>query len=346
MLFAAVGLSASTMLATDATLELTKTTPIDKRGLAHRMLEASDTCIAFCEQTGHLNDPQMWLIYENFLLMTQIVGDSSYRVWRRLGDLSTTVFALGLHQEIKTSPEVPLWLAEIRKRCFATVYAVDKLMATFVGRPPRISRRYCSIQVPLDIEIADLALSKEDLNLKLSQLDPDGWNHDGTLRRSAYMRTFLVTSRIREDILGDLARPGSRKYSRTRTVSQCVVAKRPTLTSVRRDIARRNKETWESFPEALRYYPAIWNSNRGREECFFTVLIYLDLIYNDFLLQRTLVRRIRARRDELLRISRLLMTTLLDVIGNRAALRGSTCDIPWMVRRAHAVGVFGDTNLW
>ena len=201
MVFAAVGLSASIMVAADATLELTKTASTDKRSLAHRMLEASDSCIAFLEQTGHLNDPQMWLIYENFLLMSQIVGDSSYRVWRRLGDLSTTVFALGLHQEIKTSPDVPFWLAEIRKRCFATVYAVDKLMATFVGRPPRISRRYCSIQVPLDIEVADLALSDEDLNLKLSQLDADGWYHDGTMRRSAYMRTFLVTSRIREDIL-------------------------------------------------------------------------------------------------------------------------------------------------
>ena len=102
---------------------------------------------------------------------------------------------------------------------------------------------------------------------------------------------------------------------------------------MRRDIARQNQESWESFPEAVRYYPAIWNSNRSREECFFTVLTYLDLIYNDFLLQRTLVRRIRAPSDELLRISRLLMTTLLDVIGNRATLKSATCDIAWMVRK-------------
>jgi hypothetical protein len=113
---------------------------------------------------------------------------------------------------------------------------------------------------------------------------------------------------------------------------QYMVVRGQILIWVRRDIARRNKEAWESFPEAVRYYPAIWNSNRSREECFFTVLIYLDLIYNDFLLQRTLVRRIRARYDELLRISRLLMTTLLDVIGNRASLRSSYCDIPWLVR--------------
>ena len=98
-----------------------------------------------------------------------------------------------------------------------------------------------------------------------------------------------------------------------------------------RDIAQRNRETWESFPSALHYYPAIWSSERSREECFFAVVVYLDIVYNDFLLQRTLVRRIRARSDELLRISRLLMTTLLDVVGNKGSLRSSACDIPWMV---------------
>ncbi len=187
-------------------------------------------------------------------------------------------------------------------------------MATFVGRPPRISRRYCSIQVPLDIDVADLALPEDALNAKISQLDANGWRHDGTMRRSAYMRTFLITSRVREDILEISLGPDS-EYT----------------FELGQEIARRNLESWESFPESVRYYPAIWNSDRRREECFFTVIIYLDLIYNDFLLQRTLVRRIRARSDEMLRISRLLMTTLLDVIGNRASLRSSSCEIPWMV---------------
>jgi chromatin structure-remodeling complex subunit RSC3/30 len=96
---------------------------------------------------------------------------------------------------------LPFWLTEIRKRCFANIYAVDKLVVTFVGRPSRICRRYCSIQVPLGIEIADLVLAKDALNAKFSQLDANGWYHDDIIRRSAYMRTFLITSRIREDIL-------------------------------------------------------------------------------------------------------------------------------------------------
>lgn len=135
------------------------------------------------------------------LIPLPALTNEGYRTWRRLGDLSTTIFALGLHQEIKVSQDVPFWMAEIRKRCFGAAYAVDKLMATFVGRPPRISRRYCSIQIPLDLEIADLALGDDELSTKISQLDANGWYHDGTMRRSAYMRTFVISSRIREDIL-------------------------------------------------------------------------------------------------------------------------------------------------
>ena len=55
------------------------------------------------------------------------------------------------------------------------------------------------------------------------------------------------------------------------------------------------------------------------------------MTYNDFLLQRTLVRRIRAKPDELLRISRLLMSTLLEAVNNRSQIGNLACDVPWMV---------------
>ena len=54
-----------------------KDASIKKRNLAHRMLEASDATIAFCEQAGQLNYPVMWLTYEEIQLMSLIIGDSS-----------------------------------------------------------------------------------------------------------------------------------------------------------------------------------------------------------------------------------------------------------------------------
>ena len=97
------------------------------------------------------------------------------------------------------------------------------------------------------------------------------------------------------------------------------------------DIARRNKEVWESFPPDIRYYPDIWGSERSRNDCILVTIIYLDIVYNDFMLQRTLVRRIRARSDEIIRISRLLITTLIDMLSNHGTSTRNTDD-PWMVR--------------
>lgn len=59
--------------------------------------------------------------------------------------------------------------------------------------------------------------------------------------------------------------------------------------------------------------------------------MYLDVIYNDFMLQRMLVRRIRARSDEVIRISRLLMNTLIEMLSNHGRSSSLTCDDPWMV---------------
>lgn len=77
MFFTAVGLSCCIMLAADNTVDFPRTGTVDKRALAQRMLEASDASITFCEQTGNLNDVGMWLISENFLLMSLVIGDSS-----------------------------------------------------------------------------------------------------------------------------------------------------------------------------------------------------------------------------------------------------------------------------
>ena len=52
------------------------------------------------------------------------------------------------------------------------MYAVDKLMATFVGRPPRISRRYCSVQVPLDLEISGRSIMSRIMTIPLMKVSP------------------------------------------------------------------------------------------------------------------------------------------------------------------------------
>lgn len=124
-----------------------------------------------------------------------------YLVWRRVGDLSTAVFASGLHLEDKNNTNTPFWQIEVQRRAFAAIYNIDKVLCTFVGRPPRINQRYCSASAPLDIEFAELALEGEDLQRVLSTIDSNGWNTDGKLRRSTCTRTSFLIARLREEVL-------------------------------------------------------------------------------------------------------------------------------------------------
>lgn len=208
---------------------------------------------------------------------------------------------------------MPFWLVEIRRRCLGLCYSIDKLLSTFVGRPPRISRRYCSIQIPLDLDSDEYGLDGEELAKALAKLGPEGWNKDGKMRSSLWIRFFVLISLVREDILELSLGPQQNGLYELAT-----------------DIARRNKAIWQQLPQHLQYRPEIWD-DISHDECFYAAMQYLDIVYNDFLLQRTLVRRARARPQELLRISRLIIGTILDVINNRSRLHGNNQDIPWIV---------------
>jgi Fungal specific transcription factor domain. len=79
---------------------------------------------------------------------------ADHAVWRRLGEIATDVFALGWHQD--QSKSVQFFLAESRKRLFTAAYRSDKSLASFLGRPPRIPKRYCTLVMPFDLGDADL----------------------------------------------------------------------------------------------------------------------------------------------------------------------------------------------
>ena len=189
------------------------------------------------------------------------------------------------------------------------------MIAVFLGRPPRISHRYCSIVYPLDLDLEDLVDEGPELAKKLACIDETtGWNRDGEMRNSSDIRCFVINNRIREDIL---------ELSLGHSVED--------VSATSADIARSNEQAWNDFPKSLKYYPEIWTSKRPSDECVQAVMIYLDVVYNEFLLQRTLVRRIRAPSEALIRISRLLLTTVLAVVNNRNQCGTAGCDAAWIV---------------
>jgi chromatin structure-remodeling complex subunit RSC3/30 len=315
LLFVTAGLSAILLGPTDPLLAFVGQQPSKKQAFIHQMSELGSSCLSFCTDVGHLNDFGIWVLHEHSLLVSQILGDAHYLTWRRMGDLATALFAMGLHQDIKDSPEVPFWLTEFRKRSVGLIYGLDKMLSVFLGRPPRTSHRYCSIVYPLDLDLEELDLEGPELTRKLASLDKvTGWNSDGAMRKSSHTRCFVIINRIREDIL---------ELSLGSSIED--------VSATSADIARRNEQAWNDFPKVLKYYPEIWAGKRSAEDCVTTVIIYLDVVYNEFLLQRTLVRRVRAQSEALVRISRLLLTTVLAVVNNRSQCGTVGCDAAWMV---------------
>lgn len=111
------------------------------------------------------------------------------------------MFALGLHRDTKSSDQIPEFLLESRRRSFAAAFSIDKSIATFLGRPPRIPSRYSDCSLPLDV--SDNAFMSDDGNLRysLGELDAHGWNTSGNCYPTSWMRTRFIVCKFRDEIL-------------------------------------------------------------------------------------------------------------------------------------------------
>lgn len=234
-----------------------------------------------------------------------------YLTWRRLGDTSSVIFAMGLHQDIRPSKHLPFFLVEVRKLIFARAYCTDKELGTFMGRPPRISQRYCICHMPLDLSTEELGLESPELEKAIGALDPNGWNQAGKTTGSTTTRAMLINSLFREEIL-ELSL-GSIDAS--------------SLTARADDISRRQEHAWTLFPPHL----LEWRKGYDGAAKFPTGYLYLDRLYNNFLLQRTLVKFTRQAPTQLLHAARQMLVTVLEGVSIRVTTSVDNNDMAWMV---------------
>ena len=120
---------------------------------------------------------------------------------------SSAVTALGLHREadLAYSPTTNIspsfMVSEFRRRLFCYVFTTDKQLATFVGRPPALSRRYITCQIPLDMSDEEIMAEGQELQAIRNKLDPNGWSTSGLIYPSTVCRAWMFMSLIRDEIL-------------------------------------------------------------------------------------------------------------------------------------------------
>lgn len=98
---------------------------------------------------------------------------------------------MGYHEHIESKGDAPFFLMQLRKAAFARVYAEDKNAAIFLGRPPRMSKRFCHFQIPFS-------------SAKL-HYGPWNWDSDTEPSYLAETRWAAICASLKEEIL-ELAR--------------------------------------------------------------------------------------------------------------------------------------------
>jgi hypothetical protein len=66
-----------------------------------------------------------------------------YNSWKKLGDVASSLFALGYHEDVGQEESTPRFLLRMRRDALRRAYSADKNVSIFLGRPPRIARKHC-----------------------------------------------------------------------------------------------------------------------------------------------------------------------------------------------------------
>lgn len=92
-------------------------------------------------------------------------------------------------------------LSQHKASIAASMYYLDKCESLFNARPPMLSRQYCHCPLPLDLSEEDVYGGRERMTAAIAKLDPNGWNVEGRIFTTTWLRALAVMSPIREGIL-------------------------------------------------------------------------------------------------------------------------------------------------
>ncbi|KAJ5439710.1 uncharacterized protein N7458_010708 [Penicillium daleae] len=266
----------------------------DDPGAKDRLLEqvtvASTICLNFCDQASAANEMLAYLQYNDVMLRTQLYGDSIDQAIKH-----------GVVLVISQLQSTLLW----RRCCFTSAFYMDKMMATFVGRPPLLNYRYCTLTPPLDLSDEALVEGGEVLNQAISELDSAGWSTKGIRHR-------MSTGRIRFQL----------SVFRERTLEIALGSHEPRdLIQKCNEIREGVRAVWESTPDHLRY------DRRPRDDFHHgwltIVYLYLNYLYTCFLLQRALIKHTNTGQESLCEISR----QVLGIVNSITAMRNPMVDL-------------------
>lgn len=296
----------------------------NKRQSGESSRECAEACLALCNDIDSVNDFVISLMSAAYALQSWYEGDTSQQLWRRHGGLASAVTALGLHREadLAYSPTTNIspsfMVSEFRRRLFCYVFITDKQLATFMGRPPALSRRYTTCQIPLDLSDDEIMAEGEELETIRSKLDPNGWSTSGKMYPSTVCRAWMFMSLIRDEILEISLGPplGANEIQ------------------MRRDeLKRRSEERYAQMPHELRWQPDDIERHRSMSAFQFSLQMAL---YQEFNLNKFLIERLPDEgsfniKQDLVNTARKMLDGILVLCANRDKLTNYAIGFVWAI---------------
>ncbi|KAF5591080.1 transcription factor [Fusarium pseudoanthophilum] len=182
--------------------ELSTTSNEDSKRIIRQCPESCASCITLANMGGSSGTLMLFLVYKRSVLHSWMHGETSLPYWKFHAEAVAMLTFSGLHDtQTKSSAHMSSVPTEIRRRIGCQVFVVDKFLATFVGRPPLLTRRFCSIKVPLDLEETALLSDRETFQSRSQLLDQDGWNKDGCIYSGSLLRVRMMIALVRDEIL-------------------------------------------------------------------------------------------------------------------------------------------------
>ncbi|KAH8122896.1 hypothetical protein LI328DRAFT_169252 [Trichoderma asperelloides] len=291
-----------------------------RRGLIKALMYIGDCCLETCLALDCLNDLQLVLQYENLIVHSQVDGDQSYHSWRRMGDVASTLFALGYHEKIEEdSSDIPLFVAELRRSCFARVYAADKSLAVFLGRPPRVMKEFCYFQVPLKMTStwndADDTI-KRDSNSPLPHQTRSGRepSDDQALNYTSDTVCAAVFALLKEEVL--------QLFRKRHAFCE---------TDIINDLRQRIDQQWQDLPPHYRLTTSLKDCPLGPFSRDFLAGARLEYLHTHFLLGFLSQRKVAEPDEALLKIASEMLSIVVETIILRDRMANSGTCLIWKV---------------
>ncbi|CRG87130.1 Peroxisome proliferation transcriptional regulator [Talaromyces islandicus] len=298
---------------------------IHKETLLSLLIEASDICIKFCEHPSSVNELLVYLLNNDSKLKTHRYGDIDYLCWRQMGVIWATITTAGLHQESGPEEDCPFFLSQWRKMCFVANYNCDKNLATFMGRPPLIPRRYCNVVAPLDISEEVLVAGSEAVAQAAAQLDPLGWNPN-SIHRISFLRLRYFVALLREEVLEIVL---GCKQGGTMPIDAVGFENKVN------HVLEKAKASWDATPSHLRFD----HQDGGIAETaahpwvsrYQLIMPYLEHLYSFFLLRRALLQQTGSGHAEFFDTAREVLSTVNYLSGNKELMVDRSRHYAWLM---------------